>query len=285
LTRGQGIAVLTAPAGSGKTLVARRVVAELENAYHTVFLGNSHFESPSSLLQSILHQLAESYLQMTEQELRLAVKTAITSLPREKEALVLVIDEAHLLEDRMLEELRVLTDLTRDAIPLVRLLLSGQLELEETLSTPTAAAFSQRVRCQIVLSPLRRLDAATYVIQQFERSGAEPTQILTDAALELICHASDGSPRCLNQLCDHCLNLAFAAEQLVISAEIVREAVDELKQLPLRWNELPVALDSMPETQSTREQNILESEDDMPQAVASDNNAQIEMSPSGSADS
>jgi len=272
LTNGQGIAVLTAPAGSGKTVLCRRVVAELENAYHTIFIGNSHFDSPAALLQSLLHQLAESYLQMTEQELRLAIKSAISSLSRDKEALILVLDESHLLEAELLEELRVLTDITRDSVPSVRLLLSGQLELEETLSTPTASAFSQRVRCQIVLSPLRRQEAAEYVIQQLERSGAVPTQILTDEALELICHASDGSPRCLNQLCDHCLNLAFVAKQTIISPTIVRQAVDDLKQLPLRWNELPVAINSSSNTESIQPTQTYAPVDEHHASEAADDN-------------
>src|SRR5690606_4512624 len=48
---------------------------------------------------------------------------------------------------------------------------------------------------------------------------------------------SDGSPRCLNQLCDHSLLLACAAEQKPVDAEIVHESLQELKQLPLHWNE------------------------------------------------
>ena len=242
LTSAQGIAVLTADAGLGKTLVARRVIAELENSYHTIFLGNSNFDGLSSMLQAILHQLVQPYLQMTEYELRLAVKSAITSLPLEKEALVLVIDEAHLVDDQLLEELRVLTDLTRNGVPLVRLLLVGQLELEESLSQPTLAALSQRVRCQIVLEPLRRHDAAAYVIQHFDKAGAAAAEILTEEGLELICHASDGSPRCLNQLCDHCLTLAYIAQQDTISTHLIREAVEDLQQLPLRWNALPAEL-------------------------------------------
>jgi hypothetical protein len=55
--------------------------------------------------------------------------------------------------------------------------------------------------------------------------------------LAVICEASDGSPRCLNQLCDHSLLLGYLSSQKPVSQWTVREALDDLKQLPLTWNE------------------------------------------------
>ena len=43
--------------------------------------------------------------------------------------------------------------------------------------------------------------------------------------------------RCLNHLADHALLLAYVIERRPVSAEIVRDALDDLKQLPLHWND------------------------------------------------
>lgn len=62
-------------------------------------------------------------------------------------------------------------------------------------------------------------------------------ETFTEEALAFLAKAADGVPRCLNHLADHSLLLAFVTERRPVSAEIVREALDDLKQLPLQWND------------------------------------------------
>ena len=44
-------------------------------------------------------------------------------------------------------------------------------------------------------------------------------------------HASDGIPRCLNQLCDHSLLCAYVMEQIPVQVTTARDALDDLKQI------------------------------------------------------
>jgi type II secretory pathway predicted ATPase ExeA len=234
---GRGIGVLTAPAGLGKSLICQRLVRELEGRFTVVHLPTGNFLTRRSLLQAILFELGHSHVRMEEQELRLALTSVLRRLRPGRGAIALIVDEAHLLAPRMLEELRTLTNLAEEGESLLRLVISGQLPLEETLSLSSLDAFNQRIGIQTTLQPFTREESAEYVSRRLAWSGANVTDVLTRDALATVCEASDGSPRCLNQLCDHSLLLGYLASQKPVSDQTVREALDDLKQLPLAWNE------------------------------------------------
>ena len=237
IEQGQGIAVLTAPAGVGKTLLCERICRELTSRFQAVFLRHASFLTRRALLQTLLCELNHAYHHPSEHELRLALFPAIRALRPQREALVVVCDEAHHLPESLLEELRILADFAEAGRPLVRLVLAGQLSLEENLIQPALEAFNQRIRAQVTLPTFDRATSLDYLDYRITWGGGRTAEILTPAAMDLIVQVSDGIPRCINQLADHSLLLAFVAEQKPVGEEIIREALNDLRQLPLHWNE------------------------------------------------
>src|SRR5580704_8098590 len=234
---GRGIGVLTATAGLGKTLVCQRLARELSASFRVVLLPTGNFLTRRSLLQAILFELGHSFVRMGDQELRLALSTTLQSLRPAHRGLVLIVDEAHLLAARMLEELRALLSFGEGGEPLVRLVVSGQLSLEETLSRPQCDAFNQRIACQAMLPAFTREESSSYVTRRLAWAGANISDVFAREAVAAICEAADGVPRCLHQLADHCLAIGTSRSEKPISLRIVREALDHLKQLPLNWAE------------------------------------------------
>lgn len=238
MERGQGIGVLTGAAGTGKTLLCHRLAEELSDGFEIAFLKNANFATRRSFLQSLLFELGRPYRGMAEQELRLLLSEYCRSeLGGRHQGIVVILDEAHLLSERLLEEVRSITNLTDRGMPLVRVLLCGHPELEETLAGPAMADLNQRIACQQTIELLTQSESLGYLEYRTNWAGANPQQIFTDEAIKAIAHASDGLPRCLNQLCDHSLLLAFAAGLPQVNVDLVDEALQDLKQLPLHWNE------------------------------------------------
>ena len=235
--RGQGIGVLTGEAGLGKSLVGLRLAFELQPTFATVFLGHSAYATRRALLQAILYELNRPFDRKAEQELRLELASALKSLRSEKQGFVLIVDEAHRLSLPLLDELRLLTLLAEGGEPLARVVLIGDRDLEERLANPELAAFNQRVCCQVDLAPLTQVESLEYLSAHLEFAGGEAEEIFTEEALAFLAKAADGVPRCLNHLADHALLLAYVTERRPVSAEIVREALNDLKQLPLHWND------------------------------------------------
>ncbi len=235
--RGQGIGVLTGEAGLGKSLVGLRLAFELQPTFATAFLGHSAYATRRALLQAILFELNRPYERMGEQELRLELTSALKSLRPERQGFVLIVDEAHRLSVPLLDEVRLLTLLAEGGEPLARVVLIGNRDLEERLADPELAAFNQRICCQVDLAPLTQVESLEYLSANLEFAGGEVEEIFTEEAVTFLAKAADGVPRCLNHLADHSLLLAFVTERRPVSADVVREALDDLKQLPLQWND------------------------------------------------
>ena len=237
IEQGQGIAIVSAPAGTGKTLLCERLRSELGSPFESVLLRHASFLTRRALLQTILCELSHAYRQQDEQELRLELMPAIRALRPQREALVLICDEAHQLSEDLLEELRILSDLAEQGRPLVRLVLVGQLGLEETLARPGMEALNQRIRAHVCLETLDRAGSLDYIDYRLTWAGGRTEEVFSAEALDLVSRAADGVPRCINQLCDHAMLLAYVAEQQPVPPAIIREALQDLRQLPLHWNE------------------------------------------------
>lgn len=240
VAQGRGIAVLTAAAGLGKTLVCKQLTEIAAARFQSLYLSTSTFSTRRALLQGILYEFGIEYEGLSEQEARLKILEAARAIACEGRLLLIIVDEAHLLNGRLFEELRTLADYAPEGEALIRLVFSGQYELDEKLADPAMSALHQRIGCQVSLHPLSLSDSAALIKERLKWSGASQlNSLLTDSALEAICRASDGNPRCLCQLADHSLLLAFSEDQKPLQRETVVAALEDLKELPLHWNDLP----------------------------------------------
>lgn len=233
-----GITILTGDAGTGKTAVCRQLIARLEDQFQVQFVEHCNFPTVRALLQTLLYNLTDCYEKVSEQELRLALTAEIrSSFLNHGQPLLVLVDEAHLLSVPFLEELRVLSDIAFDGKPALQLLLCGQTSLEETLIQPALSSLNQRIGCQVYLDRMTRQESESYIAYRIERVSTDKRSCFTDEAIKFITHVSDGLPRCLNQICDHSLMLAYLQDSPVVNEPIAREAFTDLQQLPLHWND------------------------------------------------
>ena len=233
-----GITILTGDAGTGKTAICRQIISRSENQFQIQFVEHCNFPTVRALLQTLLYGLTDCYEKVSEQELRLALKAEIrSSFLAHDQPLLLIVDEAHLLNASFLEELRVMSDISFDGKPALQLMLSGQTALEETLIQPALSSLNQRIGCQVYLDRMTRQESGEYIEYRIQRVATGERTFFTDDAIKFITHVSDGLPRCLNQICDHSLMLAYVQDAPVVDESITREAFTDLQQLPLHWND------------------------------------------------
>ena len=157
--RAEGIGLVTGPAGTGKTLLCQVLAEQSRGQLEVALLASGRFNTRRSLLQAILFELGLPYREMEEGDLRLSLIDHLS--PRggtSQSGLLLIVDEAHALPLRLLEELRLITNLVRNGQARVRLVLSGSPQLEERLASPKMTSFNQRVtaRCYLECSIERR---------------------------------------------------------------------------------------------------------------------------------
>ena len=125
--------------------------------------------------------------------------------------MVLLVDEAHTLPLRLLEEIRLLTNLARNGQPLVRLVLAGGPVLEERFASPKLDSFSQRLSARCYLEAFNRTETQEYIQSQINSAGGRGEQVFPEATCQSVFQATGGVPRLINQVCDHALLLAYVA--------------------------------------------------------------------------
>ena len=240
IERGEGPAIIVGPAGTGKSLLCYVVAKHCKARYQVALLSGARLGTRRALLQNILFELKLPYRDMDEGELRLSLIDHLEPRSGGADGLLLIIDEAHTLPLRLLEEVRLLTNVVQGGQSRVRLVLVGNMALEERLASPKLESFQQRLAARCYLQPLSRDESMQYIQQQIQRAGGPAAGLLTAEARAAIHTATDGIPRLINQVCDHALLLAALGGHKQIDVAGIEEAWADLQQLPVPLHEPPV---------------------------------------------
>lgn len=233
--RAEGPGMVIGPAGTGKSLLCQLLARELSDRFRVIVLANSRLCTRRALLKSILFELGLPHKEKEEGELRLALIDYLEPGPACPHGLLLIIDEADAMPTRLLEEIRMITNLVRNGEPRVRLVLAGGPALEERFASPRLESFNQRIAARCYLHALGREETIQLARHQVQVAGGDPDAIFEPDALAAIHTATDGVPRLINQVCDHALLLAQVNDVRRINAALVEEAWADLQQLPPPW--------------------------------------------------
>lgn len=235
IERGEGPGLVIGPPGTGKTLLCHLLAERFNGAFAVAFLTGGRLKSCQALLQQIHYELGLEYRGLDEGELRLSLIDFLEPAADGQQGLLLLIDEAHTLPFRLLDEVRLITNLIRDGQPRVRVVLAGGPVLEERFASPKLQSFAQRIAARCYLEPLNRAETIGYVRAQLAGAGGDPAQLIDEEALQSVYLATDGIPRLVNQICDHALVLAALGGQTKLTSEAIDEAWADLQQLPAPW--------------------------------------------------
>jgi type II secretory pathway predicted ATPase ExeA len=265
IDRGEGTGLIIGPAGTGKTLLCLMLAERFQSRLSIVLLSSGRLGTRQALLQAILYELGLPYRGMDEGELRLSLLDHLEPTADGGDGLLLLIDEAHTLPWRLLEEVRMITNLVRDGQPRVRVVLAGSASLEERFASPKLNSFSQRLAARCYLESLDSAETLAYIQAQVSAVGGDPAQIFHEEALRSVYRASDGIPRLINQVCDHALILASLGGMRRLTSEAIEEAWADLQQLPTPWNTAQAPSDSG--SQVVEFGGLDDAKYDMPEAI------------------
>lgn len=220
IKRRGGILLLTGDPGVGKTLALRRYVDNLnENLFKPCY-------TPlSTLSRTDLLAHLNRLLGLPQRMSKSAVYTQIQqALLESKEQLgktvLLIIDEAHLLQTGPLEELRLLTNFKMDSYDPFILILAGQSDLRRIMEFAVMEPFNQRIAMRYHMPGLTAAETKTYVTHHLKLAGAQQP-ILNDKALEAVHELSFGIPRKIGSITEQALTYAMFDQKRTVSPEMV----------------------------------------------------------------
>ena len=221
----QLFAVLTAEVGAGKTTAIRKFDSILDKSRYILFYMSDSQLTPRWFYKGLLEQLGvEAKYYRNEARLQLHKELQLVRSIHDK-YVVTVVDEAHLLDREMMEEIRFLLNYQMDSVNPMALILVGQNELRDKLKSTRYAAIRQRIDLKCTLPSLDRSQTQAYINAHLNAVGYQ-SQIFSDGALDLISKASSGSLRLTNKNCTHCLTLAEQRGTKIVDDVMVSAIID-----------------------------------------------------------
>src|ERR1700674_5184023 len=175
-----GFVVITGEIGSGKTTLIETFLRELDKDVVVAQLNQTQI-SPLGFLQGVLVQFGFSPFKMNKAELLATINNFLIEQYAAGRKVVLVIDEAQNLSNRVLEEVRLLSGVETTKDKTLRIILAGQPELGDKLDSPELLQLAQRVRLRFHLTSLSKEDTSAYVAHRLEVAGAAGRMIFSPA--------------------------------------------------------------------------------------------------------
>ncbi|HOO76335.1 MAG TPA: AAA family ATPase [bacterium] len=222
-----GAALLTGVFGCGKTLVARALMNGLSRGKYAFAYLSYPPASGGEFLRAVVRtlkysELPEKKTELMEDALLEALQGQVQDNEREGKETVIILDEAHAVEnDQIFEKVRLLLNFQKEDRFLVNLLLVGQPELRNKVAN--LRQLDQRIAIRCHLNPLTREQSADYIRRRLGTAGRED-EIFTEEVVEEIFKETGGIPRRINHLCDLGLMTGFARKAPRIDAAVFRES-------------------------------------------------------------
>ena len=226
----RGFVVITGEIGSGKTTLSRVLLARLDPLTRTAIIRNTYLTA-KDLLALTLDELEVGYTPGTKTHLLKQLNTYLVDQLKTNGNVVLLVDEAQNLSPKLLEEIRMLSNLETDREKLIQIVLMGQPELKSKLWLQSLTQFRQRVTVHYHLAPLGQDETRQYIEHRLHIAGANGAPLVQETAYAPIFRYTQGVPRLINALCDRALLTGYVSESHIITAAMIEEAARELPSL------------------------------------------------------
>lgn len=224
----KGFIQLTGEVGSGKTTLCRAVLAELGRGVQTALILNPCL-TEAQLMRAVLRDFGLNPSGKDMLKLVETLNTFLLARTEEGANVALLIDEAQNLSLKLMEQVRLLSNLETTRHKLIQIVLIGQPELEEKLANPALRQLRQRITVRFHLGPLAEAEIAAYVTHRLAKAGANGRIVFEPRALRLVYDYSRGIPRLINAVCDNALLAGYVAGTWRIDAKCVKQAISQLE--------------------------------------------------------
>jgi len=243
------VTLLLGPTGSGKTTALRWLEKRFEKNNKLV----KFISKPPEDIESLLEIFNNIFKPIWPLSIFYPKIRDINYLPNflnkklKNKILVLLLDEAHEADIKILQWIRVLIDQTENLCVVLSALPNFEDLLINKLET-----FHKRITTKIVLKPLSEEDTKDLITKRIEyvASRSDAKNPFTEDAIKKIYEDTGGFPREILRLCDFAVNKAIENDLEKINSELFKEkSVESTPQF---------SLESMPKRQKEVLEAILE---------------------------
>jgi general secretion pathway protein A len=222
----KGFILIAGDVGTGKTTMINALLKEIDPSYIIFNINN-----PKWSFDEIIRYLAIKFKINIENEANFQIleklQTILEKIDYVGKRVVLIIDEAHLLSESTLEDIRLISNIEKENKKLIQIVLVGQEEIYDLLQRESLKTLKQRIMINRNLEPLSKKETIDYINHRL-RIGGRKSQLFSKKAVALIWKRSQGVPRLINHICDNALLIGFAGDARLIGPKIIKEVINDM---------------------------------------------------------
>jgi general secretion pathway protein A len=227
LLQRKGLVILCGEVGTGKTTLLARMLRFLPASRLQFAMIVNPTLTPAEFLELVLLDFGITDIPPSKAERVSTLLSLILQGKREEKVTVLIVDEAHLLPLKVLDEIRMLCSMEDPEDRFLQILLVGQPELDKVLGHEDMRQLRQQIGVRLTLGPLADAEVSEYIRHRWLRAGgAEPP--FTPRAIDVVSTVTANIPRLINLICGTALIAAAADKVALVDERHIRQAAAKL---------------------------------------------------------
>jgi general secretion pathway protein A len=226
----KGFLLLTGDVGTGKTALINRLVKMIDIAAIVATIPDPGLDS-LDFFNFLSVELDMKKKFNSKGAFLIDLKQFLLKAYADQKKVLLVIDEAQRLNNDLLEQIRLLSNIEMENRKLINIFFVGQSEFNDTLMQNGNRAVRQRITVSYHIEPLTEIETQQYIQHRLKVAEAGREIFNPDAIREIFAF-SRGYPRLINIICDHALLTGYASGKKSIDINVIKECEQEL-QIPI----------------------------------------------------
>lgn len=227
ITDKRGFLLLTGEVGTGKTVMINYLVSKLDINTVVATLPDPDLES-----MDFYNMLADGFdMEQTfdsKGAFLIHLREFLQKSYEDQKHLLLIIDESQRLNPRLMEDLRVLSNIELHDQKLINIFFVGQQEFNNILLTRQNRALAQRITARYHIEPLTIEETGHYIAHRLKIGGSDK-KIFKPSAVKSVFDFSGGVPRLVNIICDHALLTGYSRNMRQLDAKVITDCANELR--------------------------------------------------------
>ncbi len=227
-----GLIAVTGEAGTGKTLLVKRVIEGIPSTVAPLLLRDPRvsfeefveFACKQFNLEQLVVKVETPFKDRVE-----VLQRYLVGQQRQGRAVVVLIDDAEVMTEALLSNLLLFSTSHLRGEKLLQIVLAGLPNLEQLLSSPVFQDLSKD-RVMLTLTPLPDTEVGAFIRHRLAGFNAEDKEIFSTEAIDEIARHSRGVPRLINTICGLAMKEAQLERRHKVTGEIIGKVAKTLLQ-------------------------------------------------------
>ncbi|MFH1282882.1 MAG: AAA family ATPase [bacterium] len=213
-------------AGTGKTALIERFLAEIDSNKIVASVSDPDLDK-LNFFNYLSKEFKMDTIFETQKDFFVHFKKFLLDAYQMRTRVILIIDEAHKINQEILEQILLFSNIEKGDRKLIDIIIAGWHEFSNQLPQKHHKAFGQKVAFTFHLEPLSENETSKLILHRLRVAGSK-TKIFSSGAFSEIYRFSAGYPRLVVNICNLAMFTGYVREKDHIDKDLIIECARKL---------------------------------------------------------